>query len=205
VEASPLAESAVALVLEYGPWIIFAMALAETCFITGLAVPAGVATAVGTALALDGQMSLLAVVAAAVAGAAAGDTLGFWIGRWAGERLEEGDGWASRVYGRYRPGADRFLGRHPLYAVTLARWVSFVRTLMPTAAGMGRIPYRTFLLYDAAGVTGWLVMYTALGVVGREGWRQVAPLVGGGWMAVFVAVGLILWAGHRRRRAEEPC
>lgn len=205
MEAFPLAESAVALVLEYGPWIIFAMALAETCFVTGLAVPAGVATSVGTALALEGRMSLTAVLLAAAAGAAAGDSVGFWIGRWAGGLLKEGEGWPGRLYRRYRPGADRFLGRHPLYAVTVARWVSFVRTLMPTAAGMGRIPYRSFLLYDVAGVTGWILIYAALGVAGREGWRQLAPVVGGGWVAVFVAVGLILWSRNRRRRAEGPC
>ena len=69
------------LLPEYGPWLLFVLAVLETCFVTGLVVPSGVATSVATVLALEGHLTLVPVLLAAGAGGAVGDSLGFWVAR----------------------------------------------------------------------------------------------------------------------------
>lgn len=204
----PFTSVAVDLVATHGPWILFVMAVAETCFIAGLIVPSGVATSVGTVLALEGHGSLVAILVAAVCGGAVGDSTGFWIGRRLGGPLSEGDGWVGRRYRRYAPLAARFFGRRPFYSVTVARLVSFVRTLMPMAAGMSPLRYPAFLLFEVPGVLLWAAMYAGIGLLARESWARVTSMVGAGWTVVFVGVGIVLWLrsrGKRSGRGEAPC
>lgn len=188
------------LISEHGEWILFVLALAETSFVTGLVVPSGLATSAATVLALEGEMAMSVVAAAAVAGGWTGDTIGYWIGRFGKRRFEQGRGpWFRRLRGPEAE-ASRFLGRHPVFSVTVARLVSFVRTLMPMAAGVSGLRYPRYLVYEIPGVFAWAAMYMGIGILAGESWDAVTRLVGLGWAVVFLVVGVILWVGRRRRR-----
>lgn len=190
---TPLVE----LVVAWGPGFLFLLAAAETCFVTGLFVPAGMATALATVLAAQGTFGYVEVAVAALAGGWLGDVLGFGIGRRWGERLERGSGRWARLYRRRRARASAFLRRHPVYSVTVARMVAFVRTLAPMAAGSGGLPLRTFLMYEAPGVLGSTLLYVGIGALAGESWQRVGSLVAGGWMVVFALGGLGLWLRRR--------
>jgi membrane protein DedA with SNARE-associated domain len=184
----------------YGPWLLFVLAALETCFITGLVVPSGMATSFATALAIEGELSLSPILAAAAAGGAVGDTAGYWIGRRWGVRILDGKSRIARTArARHARMAD-FFGRHPVYSVSVGRLISFARTLMPMAAGMSGLPYRTFLFYQLFGLAGWLALYAGIGVLAGENWEAVARWVGAGGAALFVVAGIALWFVWRTRR-----
>ena len=186
------------LLVAYGPALLFTLAVLETSFVTGLLVPSGVATSLATVLALQGRVELVPMIVAATAGGAVGDSIGFWVGRRAGERALLGDGrWARRI-APGRAALERLYGKHPVYSVTVARLISFVRTMMPMAAGMSGLPYRTYLLYELVGLVGWTAMYVAIGVLARESWGVVTQLVGVGGTAVFAVVGVSIWIFMKR-------
>jgi len=192
---SPLFE----LLPEYGPWLLFVLAILETCFVTGLVVPSGLATSAATVFALEGRMELAPVVLAVFAGGGVGDSLGFWIGRGFGEHvLRDGSRW-SRVLGERRAVVEHLFARHPAYSVTMARLISFVRTVMPMAAGMSDLTYRRYLPYELAGLAGWVVLYVTIGLVARESWEVATQVVGVGGTVVFAIVGLVAWRVWRRR------
>jgi undecaprenyl-diphosphatase len=184
----------------HGPWLLFMLAILETCFVTGLVVPSGLATSAATVMALEGVLTLGPVVAAAVGGGFIGDTLGFWIGRASGERfLRGGSRWDGLLRGRLGE-LDEIFGRHPFYSVTVARLVSFVRTVMPMAAGMSGMRYRSYLPYEVAGLLGWAAIYVSIGFAGREGWEAATRIVGaGGTLAFVVATVAVLYVVRRRR------
>lgn len=177
------------------------MAVLETCFVTGLVVPSGVATSVGTVLAMEGTLALGPVVAAAVAGGAVGDSLGFWVGRLTGERILAGDSRLSRVAAERHAAVSHVFGRHPLFSVTGARLVSFVRTLMPMAAGMSELRYPRYLVYEAVGVVGWALLYVGIGFAAGESWEAATRAVAVGGAAAFAVAAVVLWTVVRRRRA----
>lgn len=193
-----------ALLLDFGPWLILVMAVAETAFVTGLVVPAGVATAAGAFLAAEGLMSLVGVAGAGAVGALIGDASGFWLGRRYGRGVLDGEGRLRALARRHEPRAARFFGRHPLYSVSFARVVSFVRTLMPWMAGTSRLTYPRFLAYDLLGVAGWTVMYVSAGYLAGESWRWVSGALGTGWAVLFALVGLGAWLRSRRRVLRDP-
>jgi membrane protein DedA with SNARE-associated domain len=84
----------------------------------------------------------------------AGDQVGYLLGRRLGPRVFSRR--ESRLFGRENAvRAQAFFGRHGSKAVVLARFVPVVRTFTPVVAGVGRMPYRRFALYNAAGALGW--------------------------------------------------
>lgn len=187
------------LVEVYGPWVLFVMAVLETCFVTGLVVPSGMATAFATVLASAGQLSLASVALAASSGAFVGDLVGYAVGRIGGDRLRHGEGWVARTIRRHDRTLGRFMGRHPVYSVTGARLVAFVRTLMPMSSGMARIPLSRFVPFDLAGVALWLGLYMGIGLLAGESWQRAGSVVGGVWVVVFVLAGAALWVRARKR------
>lgn len=191
------------LVAVHGPWLLFLLAILETSFITGLVIPSGLATSFATAIALEEGVSLVPVASAALAGGAIGDSLGFWIGRqWKARWLLGPGRFAVRVRG-VQADAGRYFGRHPLLSVTAARLLSFVRTVMPAAAGMSTLTYRRFLPYELAGVAIWCALYMLLGAAAEEGWQRAARVSGAGGVLLLAAAALGLWwlaRGRRRRR-----
>ncbi len=183
----------------YGPWLLFVLAILETCFVTGLVVPSGIATSAATVLALEGRLELGPVVVAAVCGGAIGDSLGFWVGRaLGGHALREDSRW-SRAFGKHRGVIEDLFGRHPVYSVTVARLISVVRTVMPMAAGTSGLSYRRYLPYEFVGLVGWAAIYVAIGLLARESWEVVTQVVGVGGTVVFAIVGVSAWRVLRRR------
>lgn len=184
----------------WGPWALFGLAVLETSFVTGLVVPSGMAGAFAAAVSRDDPVTLTAVAAALVAGGWLGDALGYGIGRWTGPRLLDDPGWTGRVMRRHRVTAGRFLGSHPLYSVTVARLVSFVRTLMPLSAGMSGMRPVAYFTFELPGVLLWTALYMGIGIVAGESWQVASSAVGAGWLAVFAVAGAVLWLRTRVRR-----
>ncbi|HKJ00857.1 MAG TPA: VTT domain-containing protein, partial [Longimicrobiales bacterium] len=97
------------------------------------------------------------------------------------------------------------LGRHPFFSVTLARLVSFVRTLMPLAAGISELGYRRFLAYDMAGVVAWGCLYVGIGILAGESWRAATRILGmGGALAMAGVVVFVWWSMRRMNRRPTP-
>lgn len=186
----------------YGPWLLFALAALETSFITGLVVPSGMATTFATALAVEGGVDLAPMLLASAAGGALGDTAGYWIGRQWGRRILDGPGRFARVARVRHARLADFFGRHPVYSVSVGRLIAFARTLMPMAAGMSGLRYRTFLFYEVFGLLGWLALYAGIGLLAGENWESVARWVGAGGAALFFVAGIVLWVVWRARRGR---
>jgi membrane protein DedA with SNARE-associated domain len=203
------AEQFTMLIEMHGLSMLFLFAILETSFVTGFLIPSGVATTAATILALkppvgagDAPLSLPLVAAVAIAGGFVGDTAGFWIGRWGDQRISSGTGRFAMLYRNRRAAADKIFGRHPFFSVTIARLISFVRTLMPMAAGMSTISYVRFLPYEIAGVTLWAAIYISIGFIFVEGWEAATHYFGLGGAVVLAVAGFFAWKVLSRRRAR---
>jgi len=174
--------------------------MAETAFFVGLLVPAEATVLFAAFLADRGFFSVESVLLATAGGAWVGDQCGYVLGRYAGRRVVARGGRLGRLWSRYEARTARLFRHHPSYSVSLARLISFVRTLMPWMAGMSELVYRRFLLYDTIGVTVWAVGSVALGYLAGESWQVLTGVVGTTGALVFVLVGLIAYLVARRTR-----
>ncbi len=141
------------------------------------------------------KLAIFGVVLAAIVGAIAGDNLGYLIGHWGGYRL-------LVRYGRYvrldqsKVKVARYLFlRHGGKVVFFGRFVSVLRAYAAFLAGTTRMPWRSFLFYNASGGIVWASLYGGGAyLLGREIERLSRPLaIAFGAVAVIViVVGVVL-------------
>ncbi|HZS89087.1 MAG TPA: DedA family protein [Chloroflexota bacterium] len=189
------------LLAVYGYWVVLLVVAAESM---GLPVP-GETTLLSAAVyaGLSGQLSIALVITAAAAGAILGDNAGYLVGRTVGERVlgrlgrPTGRSGRALVVGRY------LFGRHGGKAVFLGRFVAVLRIFAALLAGATKMPWRRFVLYNAAGGLLWA---SVMGLLGYALGSSVAgPLgIAGVVCAVAVAllVALMLWRNGRRWERE---
>ncbi len=106
------------------------------------------------------RLSVWAIFAVAAVAAIVGDNIGYLLGRTGGERL-------IRRYGRYvrldeakLQVVRNLFDRHGAKVVFFGRFVSILRTYAAFFAGTTRMPWRRFLIYNAAGGVLWAALYT---------------------------------------------
>ena len=193
-------EHLIRLLLAVGPWIVFATTFVETAFFVGLLIPAEATVLLAGALAATGQFSLESVFAGTFCGALLGDQVGYVLGRVGGNRVVARGGRVAWLWHKYEPIAARLFRKHAVMAVTIARFISFVRTLMPWFAGMSEMKYGRYLLYDFIGVLGWSAASVAIGYAAGESWRAVAASIGSATAYLLSALlALLAFVALRRR------
>lgn len=172
----------------------------ESAAVVALLLPGEIALLVAGALAARGHGSLPLVVVIAVVAAIAGHAAGYELGRRYGLRLLRGR--LLRRYAGAADGAAVLVARHGGPAVFLGRWMNVGRIVVPLLVGAGRMPYRTFTLYNVLGGVAWTVTFTLLGAAAGASLEAVERTVGHAswWATGVVAVGLAgSWAWHRGR------
>ena len=79
----------------------------------------------------------------------------------------------------------------------LGRWTAFLRAVMPGLAGLSRMPYRRFLLWNALGGLVWGVTFCLVGYLAGNSYEVVAGRIGTGGAVVtgvLVLGVLVAWA-----------
>jgi dephospho-CoA kinase len=195
-----LLQDIIQLLLAAGPWIVFVVTAAETALFLGLLLPAEATVLVAAFMAELGYFDLEDVLLATLLGGFIGDQVGYALGRFGGRQAAARVGYVGRMWRRHEARATLLFRRRSILSVTLARFVSFVRTLMPWFAGMSGMSYPRFLLYDTLGVLGWGVGSVAAGYMAGRSWHILAGLLG--TVSTGLVLLLLLLAGYFALRAR---
>jgi membrane-associated protein len=180
--------------------VIGALVFGETAVFLGFVLPGETAVVLGGVLASRGHLSLATLTAVVVVSAVTGPLVGYEIGRRTGDRL-----FAARALRRVPGGPEQarsVLRDRGGLAVLLGRFVAFLRAVMPAAAGAGRVPYRTFLIYNVVGGVVWGVGYCLLGYLAGSAYSAVESRVGAGLaiaVAAVVVAAVVVWTVRRHR------
>lgn len=163
------------------------LAAGEAAAFVGLFLPGEAALLLGGVLASQGRVSLPVMIAVAVVAAIVGDSIGYEIGRRGGPALKRSR--LGRVVGpeRWAKG-EAFLERRGGPAVFFGRWVGLLRALVPSLAGMGRMPYPRFLLWNALGGLLWASAVVLVGYAAGAQYKRVEQLFGRASLLVGLAV-----------------
>src|SRR5207244_1834667 len=89
----------------------------------------------------------------------------------------------------------------------VGRFIALLRTWAAVLAGTARMPYRTFLLYNALGAVCWAVVFGALGYLFGRNLPQLEHYIGqaslAGALLVALLVGVLLaWRWFEKNRAR---
>jgi membrane protein DedA with SNARE-associated domain len=185
----------------YGLWFLFATVCLESA---GLWLPGETALIAAGVYAAKGHLSIVAVIGVAAAAAIIGDNIGYWLGREGGRRLIERYGWLKRQADRVMPAAERFFEKHGGKAVFFARFFGGLRVTGAWMAGITRMAWWRFFLWNALGGIVWAV---GVGLIAFYAGRAVADAIAHygayGGIGIAAVIVLVFVAIHlARRRAE---
>lgn len=148
-------------------------------------------------------LRLSVVIPCAIVAAILGDNLGYWIGSRGGRRFVERHGRYFGLSSKRLARGEAYFREHGPHAILFARFVPGVRVVAALAAGVSRIEWRIFFVYNAAGAVLWATTIALLGYLFGHSWTLLERSVGGAGLVLFVlvVVAAIAFTVLRRRRA----
>jgi membrane-associated protein len=171
------------------PWvgylILAAIIFSETGLLVGFFLPGdSLLFAAGLLASQDVFNAAVLIVTLSVA-AVVGDAVNYALGWQAGERVFE-RGRVRFVKHSHLMAAKMFYERHGGKAIILARFVPLVRTFTPFVAGVARMNYARFVIYNIAGGIGWVTSMTLCGY-----WLGQIPWIRDHFELVVVTIVLV--------------
>lgn len=197
--AQPRLAGVTQLLIDHGLIILFLVVAGESA---GVPIPGETVLITAGVLSSQGYYSLAEVIGVAATGAIIGDNAGYWIGRKGGRALLERTPIVKDYFERVLPPAERFFERHGPKTVFIARFVAVLRVTSAWVAGISRMHWWKFLIWNAAGGIAWAALVS---VIAYEFGRTVADgierygLFGAIAIVIALAVAFTIFKILRRR------
>ena len=185
-----------------GLFILFVLIAMESA---GIPLPGETALVAAGVLAARGEFDIVAVIAVAASAAIVGDNAGYWIGRTGGRKLLARWPWLERHAASVLPWSERFFRKHGAKTIFVGRFVAVLRVTAAWLAGVSRMPWWRFLVWNAAGGICWAVL---VGLVAYYAGQAAADAIGRYGLYGAAAVVLLAVVGYaairywRRRMLE---
>jgi membrane-associated protein len=182
---------------------LIAIIFVETGFFFGFFLPGdSLLVTAGLLIATGLDMNVYLLGAMLNVAAIAGDALNYWVGRITGPRIFIRD--ESFFFKRkHVERAHEFYVKHGAKTIVLARFMPIIRTFAPLVAGVARMDYRVFTVYNVIGGTAWIwsMLFTGyfLGryVPGIDKYIELVIIV-----VIFLSIlpGIISWWRERKKQ-----
>ena len=197
-------EQVLSLIGHYGYLVVFFGVMLES---TGVPLPGETILIAAGILAQRGHLDVGDAIVFGILGAVIGDQIGYWAGREGGRPFVLRWGRYVRIIPERLERTERFFDRHGGKAVFLARFFAGFRVFGALVAGISRMRWGTFALYNFLGGAVWataavLVGYLVGGSLGLiDRWLGRATLVLIALLVVMVGFYLAYrWVANNRAR-----
>lgn len=186
-----------ALVTQYGAWvyaILFAIVFCETGLVVTPFLPGDSLLFVAGALAAAGGMQIGLLIVLLVIAAVLGDAVNYAVGAWFGPKVFRWEN--SRFFNRAAfERTHAFYATHGGKTVIIARFMPLIRTFAPFVAGVARMRYARFAMFNVSGALLWVVSLTLAGYwFGNLPWvKQNLTLVILAIIAISLAPVAVAW------------
>jgi membrane protein DedA with SNARE-associated domain len=141
------------------------------------------------------------IVVVGTLAAAAGDNLGYALGRWGGRWLLDRYRAVFRIEAKMIARGELLFDRYGPAAVLLARFIFGMRVIAGPLAGVLRMHWKRFAVFNVLGAATWVVTVASLGYTFGKHWDRLVPLfhkVDAGLGAAAAAAAVWLWWKYRR-------
>ena len=154
------------------------------------------------AFAAEGSLHLVTSFVLLTCAAIIGDSVNYWIGSLIGKK-------AFTINNRffkheYVMKTEAFYEKHGGKTIIIARFLPIIRTFAPFVAGVGKMNYPTFFLYNVIGGLLWVTLLLGAGYL-----FGTIPVVKENFETVIVAIivisilpGIIEFVRHKFRKAK---
>jgi membrane protein DedA with SNARE-associated domain len=154
-----------------------------------------------------GHLQIPLVIGSAAIGAIAGDNIGYIAGRTGGRELVLRYGKYVRLNPSTLEVAERFFQRHGDKTVFFGRFIAVLRAWAAFLAGVNRMPWHRFVLFNAAGGICWATLYGILAFeLGKNLplLEKVVRAIGIAGVVLAVGFAVTVFILHRRGHLRIP-
>lgn len=150
--------------IRWGGYVVLVIIVyAETGLLAGFFLPGdSLLVTAGLLCAVEGTLNIWVLNALLAAAAVLGDTTGYWIGYHLGPKIFNREN-SFFFHKDHLVRTQKFYEKYGAKTIVIARFVPIVRTFAPTVAGVGKMAYPKFLVYNLAGGVGWVMSMTLAG------------------------------------------
>ena len=186
-------------VVQYGYWAVGGALLLENA---GVPVPGETILLLACFLAYsEHDLRLPWIMLVATLAATVGDNLGFALGYYGGRPLLARYQSLFRIENKTVQRGEELFARYGAVTVFLARFVFGMRVIAGPMAGVLRMPWRKFTVFNFLGATLWVTVISGVGYLFGQHWERLAGEVKRIDIAaaiLLVIVAVLLWWRSRR-------
>lgn len=188
---------------EHGYLTVFFALLLENA---GVPVPGETILLFASFLAFDEQeLHLPFIILVGIAAATIGDNIGYWIGRKGGRQLLERYQHLFKIPDSTIAKGENLFAKHGSVTIFFARFVFGMRIIAGPLAGVLRMDWKKFGLFNFLGAAVWVTVISFIGYKFGEHWEQLIKVMGRvnvviALVALYVAV--TIWRQYRARRSK---
>lgn len=143
--------------------ILFVIIFAETGFVVTPFLPGDSLLFAAGALIAGGNTGLniylLAIIL--IIAAFAGNTINYLIGNYLGPKVFKENNKILKL--QYYLDTKAFFDKHGGKAVIISRFMPIIRTIAPFVAGVGKMPFLRYSLYNIIGGVSWIILFLFAG------------------------------------------
>ncbi|MDZ4786843.1 MAG: DedA family protein [bacterium] len=158
------------LIRDYGIWsylVLFLIVFCETGLVVTPILPGDSLLFAAGALAGRGGLNVHLLALGLVVAAILGDAVNYMVGHYIGPKVFERKN--SKIFRpEYLAKTQKFYDKYGGKTIIIARFVPIVRTFAPFLAGVGKMNYFQFALYNVAGALLWVLSLTYAGYIFGE-------------------------------------
>jgi membrane protein DedA with SNARE-associated domain len=183
---------------QYGYWAIAAALLLEN---VGLPVPGETILLGASFLAFsEHRLRLPYIILVGICAATLGDNIGFAIGHYGGRPLLERYQKALHIPRSAISRGEYLFDRYGAVTIAVARFIAGLRVIAGPLAGVLRMHWRKFVVFNFVGAALWVTVISSAGYLSGKHWERLMHIVRDANIAVLAAavvLGLLLWLKRR--------
>ncbi len=190
-------------VADYGYW---AVAVALLCENAGIPVPGETALLVASFLAsTEHRLHLGWIIVIATCAATLGDNLGYALGHYGGRPLVDRYQNFFRVPESAVKRGEAIFARYGASTIFFARFIFGMRVVAGPLAGVLRMRWRSFAIFNLLGAVTWVTFIASAGYLFGHKWRSLARAVERFNIAIVILVAAVIFGfWWKQRRTHLP-
>jgi membrane protein DedA with SNARE-associated domain len=190
-------------VVQYGYWAVGGALLLENA---GIPVPGETILLLASFLAYsEHDLQIFWIVVVATVAATIGDNLGFALGYYGGRPLFARYQSVFRIKASTLQQGEKLFAKYGAATVFFARFVFGMRIIAGPLAGVLRMPWRKFLVFNFLGAGVWVCTISAVGYLFGRHWQRLEQnlkrldiVV----VAIVIVVAAVFWWRNRKSSAS---
>ncbi len=190
---------------EHGYW---AVALALLCESAGIPLPGEVTLLLAAFVSFhEHHLHLGLIIMIATTAATLGGDLGYALGHHGGRPLLDRYQSIFRISPAALKRGEEMFARHGAAAIFFARFIFGFRVFAGPLAGVLRMRWEAFALFNFLGSAAWVTTIASAGYLFGQNWRALVRTMQRVNIAVLIVAGvaiLYLWWKYRRQPAPDP-